>query len=82
MRFRLSQLWLPVSILVFVDVALELSCIPDGAICVMVGEVSILVFVDVALEPQRENRAPHPANVSILVFVDVALERCLPNPGR
>jgi len=61
-----------VSILVFVDVALEQFRQIETPVYDF--RVSILVFVDVALEPKTGSISPARPNVSILVFVDVALE--------
>ena len=60
-----------VSILVFVDLALEASMdLWAGA----GGSVSILVFVDLALEAKHWGWVAPSDEVSILVFVDLALE--------
>ncbi len=62
----------PVSILVLVDVALELARVVCSSIPHIA--VSILVLVDVALEPRASRAMGRAGQVSILVLVDVALE--------
>ena len=61
-----------VSILVFVDLALEGMALMLWT--PIANMVSILVFVDLALEVTSTRSSSANARVSILVFVDLALE--------
>ena len=60
-----------VSILVFVELALELYTVHGSAYLVL---VSILVFVELALERHVRGVTTKYSVVSILVFVELALE--------
>ena len=78
-RFGHLYPWLPVSILVLVDVGLRL---PFSGLIILYYLVSILVLVDVGLRYFLISESSNAELVSILVLVDVGLRFYLWFGGR